>query len=370
MKTIVYKDIPSLDQWKRDSSVAFAVRKEEPGLIRIDDLLAEYPSKSATRDAQGPFWIDLFLTIEYWFKMRQIRPGHVEEGRLPAMRGLLDIVLEELSPFFSIREDKGGTMGTTGELRDHRSAWLVSKCIKRMTGASMTNHGFGADHNMNCTQFDATTVWDYRLWFRDGRAYQVPWWAGNPGDKKLVLANSKHGYLAGVTRGIGDQPSIKNWSPFIMTISRFIYMAKHDFDPARKKDNYFHSSYNDGNRVGMAGTIGIEDGIIRGVRLDSGHYQPGLHNLTSFLWALKMYQVDLSKVELFDYSGGWIHDRLKITADDFLKSGLSWDYFCRKASDETDRIKTTEGARRLRKWQKPEDLRKRGIKEPGLNSRK
>jgi hypothetical protein len=107
-------------------------------------------------------------------------------------------------------------------------------------------------------------------------------------------------------------------------------MAKHDFDATRKQNNYFHSSYNDGHRVAMAGTVAITNGVITGIRLDSGHYHSALHNLTTFLWALKMYGVNLSKVSLLDFRGNWIGN-VSVSAEDFLASGKTWQQFLQGA---------------------------------------
>src|SRR5262249_56532973 len=109
---------------------------------------------------------------------------------------------------------------------------------------------------------------------------------------------------------------------FIMTLDREIFMTKHEFHPPTPGNN-FHSSYNGGKPVTMAGTILIENGVIKGVRTDSGHYKPGLHNLTTFLWALTMYQVNLSRISLYDYAGNFI-----ATADAYLGGfGRSWQQF-------------------------------------------
>jgi hypothetical protein len=335
MRTVTYKDIPSLSQWKHDSSVSLATRKHEPGLSRLDELVAAYDPMKKDLETNGPLLIDLFLTIEYWFKMRADMPRRVEEGRLPAMRGLFEVVVAKLAPFFANRDG-------------HTSPALVSGGIKEFVGLGMSTHGFSTDSRMGFTQFSTRQVWSYRLWFKHGRAYQVPWWAGRP-NGKLEPANSKYGYHPIIRRDPGNEvaPAMHGWSPFIMTLSRYIYMAKHDFDADRYKDNYFHSSYNDGHRVGMAGTMSVINGVITAIRLDSGHYHPGLHSLTSFLLALRMYQVDLRKISLLDFRGDWIGD-VTASADDFLRSGRSWETFKDGAKGEVKKQEATRFQRQQR----------------------
>ena len=64
-------------------------------------------------------------------------------------------------------------------------------------------------------------------------------------------------------------------------------MTHHDRDAG-----IFHSSHNNGAPVVMAGTIVIVKGKITTVRLDSGHYAPGVDDLPAFLMALRMYGVN------------------------------------------------------------------------------
>ena len=92
MADIVYAEIPKIDQWKKDSSVTLAVRNDEPGLSYLDNLVAQYATAKDGIEARGPLLIDMFLTIEYWFKMRETSPRRVHEGRLPAVRALFAVV--------------------------------------------------------------------------------------------------------------------------------------------------------------------------------------------------------------------------------------------------------------------------------------
>src|SRR5262249_51190192 len=145
-------------------------------------------------------------------------------------------------------------------------------------------------------------IYKYRVWFKHGIAYQIPWWIeGYAGGK--VPTDSAHGYVE-IKRTNPQNPNgpktgqTAGYSGFIMTSDREIFMTEQNLYKHR-----FHSSYNGGKPVTMAGTIKIENGVITAVRPDSGHYKPGLHNLTTFLWALTMYQVNLSKISLYDFQG-------------------------------------------------------------------
>ena len=331
MRIIAYDNLPSLEKWKHDSSVTLAVRASEPALPRIDELVGELEHVEKLTSVRGPLLIDLFLTIEYWFKTREMTPKRVHEGRLPAIRGLFECVVAKLGPMLADRNGRPA------------SPVQVSNSIKEMTAACMSSEGYRTDRTKGFTQFSDEQLYAYRLIFKGGRAFQAPWWSGNPNGAEQP-ANSRHGYTPIVRKatGVSDvAPAMVGWSPFIMTISRIIYMAKHDFDASRNTKNYFHSSYNNGNRVAMAGTIAISDGFITGVRLDSGHYHPGEHNLTGFLMALRMYGVDLRKVSLLDFRGDWIGG-VTSSAEDFLRDGNSYQRFLAGSSVESKKRDDTK----------------------------
>src|SRR5579871_4311049 len=121
-------------------------------------------------------------------------------------------------------------------------------------------------------------------------------------------------------------------------------MTRHDFDSKRVGGNFFHSSYNGGNRVTMAGTIGIMKGQIIGIRSDSGHYKPGLHNMNAFLWALRMYQVDLRRIALFDHAGDRVGGA-SYTAENFLRDGKKLEAFLKGARQEQQKLDHAKTAR-------------------------
>jgi hypothetical protein len=227
--------------------------------------------------------------------------------------------------------------------------------MKKHFGAALSHHGHKNDKEFGMVEFDKKQLYKYRLWFKNGLAYQLPWWTKSQ-PKLMVLANSRHGYVRIRRPGGGGVPQVGGWSAFVMTMDRQIYMTKHDFDPKRVGNNYFHSSYNGGQRVAMAGTIAINNGLITGVRTDSGHYQPGLHNLNAFLWALKMYQVDLRKISLLDEKGDWVGGDattdwlgdVLCSAEDFLHSGRSWDLFRKGAQREQTKLDLAKDLREAR----------------------
>jgi len=304
MAALSYTEVPSLDRWKRDSSVALAVRNRDIILSHIDLLIDDYQKAGSKISANGLILCDLFLTTNFWVKSLEAGNRLCEKGRYQAMMALFTVVVTKLKKLFEVSSEVA-----------------VSNEMKDMFGVGMSKHGYQADSMFGAITFDKAQLAKFRIWFKHGLAYQIPWWTSS-GSLKRVLAESKYGY-ADIARPNSGLAQFNDYSGFIMTIERELYMTKHDFDANKTSGNMFHSSYLGWtSRVAMAGTILIEDGRIRGIRTDSGHYQPGLHNLNAFLWALRMYGVPLDSIELFDYKGD-----SKGSAATFLTSQKSWDVY-------------------------------------------
>jgi hypothetical protein len=128
--------------------------------------------------------------------MRETSPRRVHEGRLPAMRALFAVVVDKLRPCFADRHGKAATVAG------------VSEAIKQTTGLGMSTHGFSTDAKNGFAAFSAKQVWSYRLWFKGGLAYQVPWCLGE-GSGKPQLANSAHGYAAVIRKDPGSRSGAK-----------------------------------------------------------------------------------------------------------------------------------------------------------------
>jgi len=304
MAALSYTEVPSLDRWKKDSSVALAVRNKDIILSRIDQLVDEYQKAGPRITDNGLILCDIFLTTNFWVKSLESGNRLCEKSRYQAIMALFTVVVAKLKKVFEVSSEVA-----------------VSNEMKDMFGVGMSRHGYEADSMFGAITFDKAQLAKFRIWFKHGLAYQIPWWTSS-GSLKRVLAESKYGYVA-IGRPGGGQAQFNDYSGFIMTVERELYMTKHDFDSNKTSGNTFHSSYLGWtSRVAMAGTILIEDGRIRGVRTDSGHYQPGLHNLNAFLWALRMYGVPLDSVELFDYKGD-----SKGSAATFLASQKRWEVY-------------------------------------------
>ena len=350
-----YQTLPTLDQWKRDSSVALAIRNNEPGLKRIDELVMQIGQGTNHVESYGPRLIDLFLSINYWFAERKDRPGRVHEGRLPAMRALFAFVVDQLKPLMATPSDSNPT------------AMSIGKTIAEMTAVSMDSHGYVADSDFNMRAFSKEQLRQYRLEFNGGLAYQIEWWRPRPLRWSAPADSAR--FAPNGPRLANAGKSTPNAAPFIMDLNRRIYMTHHDRD-----GGIFHSSYNNGAPVVMAGTIVIVKGKITTVRLDSGHYAPGVDNLPAFLMALRMYGVNLRDIRLLDYKGLKVGG-IDVSAERVLEQGTSWKMFVANAVRDFERQlahQSFEKGNRQLGWEQSNGVRgpnwdaRDGVKGPTL----
>ncbi len=96
---MTYTTLPSYGKWQSDSSVLFAVRKDDIVLHRIDELLEHYWS---TKDISKKFIFlsDLYFTADYWLKIYQTGPKAMEKKRQPAIYALFARLAAELCTAF------------------------------------------------------------------------------------------------------------------------------------------------------------------------------------------------------------------------------------------------------------------------------
>jgi hypothetical protein len=282
-----YDSIPSLSRWQQDSSVALAIRKNDIVLARIDALLDHYVR--TTDSAQRLIFVsDLFFTLDYWLKMYRTNT-RMEKGRLPAVQALYEATAYALCAAFNCT--------INGLPRELELMW----------GREMSRCGVVRDLVDNYAEYiTRAEAAIFRLVFKGGKAYQLPWfnpskWSGP------VLAESKYAYepdaVVMASRKPGAIPNT-DYGFFVLTMSRDLYMAKHRTGgPARK--GFYHSSYVAGDPVVCGGTMLIQQGVIKRIRFDSGHYQPQANNYRALIMALRMWGVPLQDVKFEDFNG-WL----------------------------------------------------------------
>jgi hypothetical protein len=123
----VYAAIPSLDQWQRDGSVAFAIRSHDPILDNIDKL-------QALRKPKAPYFglsaaSSLFFSVDYWLKTYPT-DKRLDKERVPAVEALFKGVANFLCTAFQC------TIKTT---RTHSRRALARKKVQDTVGRSAKN---------------------------------------------------------------------------------------------------------------------------------------------------------------------------------------------------------------------------------------
>lgn len=304
---VVYNDIPSLSTWKSDSSVRLAIRTNDVALTRVDELMDAF---NRAPDAGARIYIacDLFFTLDYWLKIFKSNQK-MEKGREPAVMALYKVVVDKLGRAF------GAYLGAQGGVVTPNNLPTV---LEMFFGRTMGSHGSDLDLRQDCAQYlSRAEVRKYRLAFKDGKAYQFPWWDPKAkANSAIVLADSSHAYNSAVFGG----GARVNWGGFAMSMGRDIYMALHhctkDFG---EQGNFYHSSYLGGEPVMCAGTMLIQNGVIRGVSTDSGHYRPDNTHVVNLLQALRMRGVNLASVQVQDFQAIF-----QGNGDAFLAANGNW----------------------------------------------
>jgi hypothetical protein len=346
----VYSAIPQIGQWKHDSSVTFAIRSHDSGLVRIDKFLEEYNRTSKSSGSQCGFVLcDLFLATHAWLKnyyamSAQLAPRAVLGGkqpapkvmpgfanlstacradakkRYPAVVKLFDIVLKTLGSLEisknEVKKNENGENGyddtfevkmdgyappvlkdSNGDEVDATFGVRYSRIVKMvmdLVSIDMEEVGRKTDRTNGMYPFTANQLIQYRVWFKGGKAYQTDWWSGKP-SLRLRPANSRHAWNP---NDPGAWGTTKNYGPFVMTMDLEMYMTQHS-----REFGVFHSNYVNQKPVLMAGTMLIENGIIKAIRSDSGHYQPNSHEFNRFINHLSALGVHLSNIAVYDWEG-------------------------------------------------------------------
>ncbi len=286
-----YTEMPALDKWKIDSRAAATAksfgdleRDKDIILKRLDALIEGYHSTS-DGCAQAYMTTDLFFTIDYWLKLASQKNSGVNSSREPAVMALYKFVIDSLCALFG-----GVTVN------------VLPRELEMTFGRELGYHGGHIDAMPGvATYLTRAEARKYKLFFKEGRAYQYQWNSRRWKDKKLQLANSKQvgwKYHSSIKSNMFDD----GYAGFCCSMSRDLYMAHHKggFD----RDNFFHSSYLGGDTVMCTGSMKIINGEITGIKNDSGHYRPTLDHIVNVLETLQMFGVDLKviKVSWFDKS--------------------------------------------------------------------
>jgi hypothetical protein len=310
MPEITYDRIPTVAQFKKDSSVTFALRGNDRILSHLDWLLERFHSNHGP-NVFRPHVIacDLFVTANYWIKSYHQNNPRMLKERYPAVLALFASTVDQLALMFGCARKR---LNTGDEVKPTMWGELeVQKQMVEIFGKEIVPDKAESDLADGAKHYEASELALHRIRFREGRAYKYQ--ATEGGTLRLQPVNSRDYYLPATRPGAGA--GIKYWAPFVMTQEREFYMSKHT-------SGIYHSAYTRGGPVSCAGTMLIKNGVIRGLRPDSGHYQPLDQNAIAALIALRMFGVNLHKTIVLD----WSDDKAKkpMKAIEYMRGNISW----------------------------------------------
>ena len=291
-----YSSVPNSIRWFADSYVLRGRRSADPVLRRIDGLVW---SLQFTNSSDGK-WLyllgELYFATNHWLtrlkqmtagtprglQVKELIGGGIAPGREPAVRALCRCTIRLLSTSFNC------TIQT------------LPAELEVFYGKNITHHGRRTDESAGMGKSRHLTVAEreqYRLVFKNGRAHAFNWWVNS---KAAALepadTTEMRNTMSRMTSELDD-----GYSFFVMNMSRDLYMGFHVPASIQSGKAVFHSAYTQGNPVQCAGSMWIEGGVVKGIKPNSGHYQPTPQHLVNLLEMLKLYRVDLERVNIFPH---------------------------------------------------------------------
>lgn len=286
----------------------------------IESYLDTYQAKTDVWD-QGAILGQLYFLSDFWLKEHDPDGEHPDERSYSGVYDTYLTICDQLCKTFACQVN------------------LLPQRLQEYWGRILTPHGHHIDRldlskdpggntplppgtpSVVAQYLTRSVAEQFRLVFLNGKAFQSTWWEPKP--LKLVLANSS---LVGWTYapGITDAMMDADYAGFALSMGRELYMAHHK--GGFEEENFFHSSYLAGDTVLCTGTILIENGVVKAVRNDSGHYQPTLEHLLNVVLTLEMHGVDPASVLVRAVPHSWRNNdvvqttELTITGDKLIEA--------------------------------------------------
>ncbi len=329
-----YFQLPSLSQWHKDSWINGAYRRDDPILVRVDNIV-DAINKTASEGESHYLYGELYFATNHWLKSLQFSVNpKMEKGRETAIRELCRLTIQKLAAAFKVPTQS------------------LPNALEKFYGKGMSEHGRHQDNAVIGTQhyMDRAQTNRFRVFFKQGLAYQFLYRSFNP-DMQLLnsahwsqfTADSKKKVKLTETDPIShSQHSLLvsvldvDWAYYVMSMSRDIYMGPHMNGIGQVA--LVHSSWLAGTPVQASGSMLIEEGVVKGIRNNSGHYQPSDEHMLNVLELFRTVGVDLKQVSVHDYAGRDFH----LNGEEFLNERANWDNILKRSTWKPDQpIRTT-----------------------------
>lgn len=286
---VKYSQMPSVQQFKKDSSIFLADRSRDRILLMIDRLLIAYPIAGESGDpfkrARQQFCLaQLWFACDYWLKIvdggkRYPESANMNAGRRPVIYELYKCIVNTLMERTSMSVNK-------------LPEWLI-----RTFGRGMGDAAVMTDLQGKAIYLCAEDLRWYRLHFMSGLAFQHQWWENS---SELIRADSKYSLMA---QSADERARAEGCSGYVLGMGQDFYMAPHFADEAKRgdrtiKQSFYHSSYLGGRPVLCAGTMKIENGEVRLITSESGHYRPSESHLLQAVNLLSLFGVRMDRLSV------------------------------------------------------------------------
>lgn len=301
--------VPTQKVWLSDSA---AGPPRDVVLTNIDKLIGQYDGVRNAEGFQGVFaTANLYFTTDYWLKQAGLNPT-MDKTRGPVVQALYEVVVDALKKMFKCQVNE------------------LPRELELMFGRELTKDGVKIDLIDRAAYYmKRAEAEQYRLIIDNRKVYQYTWW-DNSNVNVRVLANSKTCASQHVKVNVPEK--FKDFAFYVMSMSRDIYMTAHKTATGvDQEDGFYHSSYLAGNAVMAAGSMLIEDGVVKALRSDSGHYKPTDTNSVSLLQALEMAGAPIDQISVFNHD-----DSEESEARIFLGDNGNWEKL-KAAYDKTKR---------------------------------
>lgn len=254
---------PTLEQWKKASSVTFAFRSSDKLVLQIDDLIRLYWDM---RQSRYEIMYQIYRVSLYWMKHLGNKVKG-DEKRLEAVAALNFFIRDRFKLDFKLGEEEFDEL-------------MMALFGKPVHVAYEDGEVFNSSRTVQYIA-DETERRKFKLAFR----------------KKLACKRDENGLAIYDTSEDVGKSDTKGEAIFVMDASWKIYTGSYS------RGMFHHSSFLAGGWSLAAGTMKVNRGQIAEVTPDSGHYQPGLQQMLNVTERLRTYGVDLKKVtvRMFTY---------------------------------------------------------------------
>lgn len=331
-----YDEMPTPDRWLRDTSSKDR-QGDDPVLTQIDSLVYEIHCKKPGYDP-AYLYGELYCATNYWLREFKLNPRmKTRTGLESPVRNLLQCAVNKLAQTFKCHSNSVPT-------------WLED-----LYGKNIKTDKWLKDLKSGVTYMNRSFANEFRVFFVRGLAYQF-----DIHDHKLKLADSAEWYdltdnvekkrlVDKVTKIPFEPPRYAldpGWGMFVMSMSRDIYLGPHmeksndDLISDMISDGKiasFHSSWLGGTLVHCAGTMLIEKGVVKGIRNNSGHYEPPNDYMVNVLELLRTVGANLKSVEVYDFEGFKCGN-----GEEFLNKSNSWSTLAMRQQRKRDELLATK----------------------------